>query len=216
MRESIQRCRGGAAGRLVVVVALLVGLAPVRTAAHDIPASVLVHAIARAEGNRLRILVRVPLVSMRDVTFPAIDGALLDVARTEPLLADLARIWLAPNLLVYEDGRPLAPPTVTAARVSLPSDRSFASFDEAAAHLRAPPLAPDTTLPIVSAQMDVMLEYPITSARARFDIDPRVARLGVRVMTVFRFVGPDGTERAFQFTGEPGRVHLDPSWGRPR
>jgi hypothetical protein len=78
MRESIQRRRGGAAARGAVILAGLIVLAPVRPAAHEIPASVLVQAIARAEGDRVRLLVRVPLVSMRDVTFPSADGALLD------------------------------------------------------------------------------------------------------------------------------------------
>jgi len=212
MGGSIQRRRRGGAVYLAWLVAAALVIVVARPSAHDIPVSVLVQVIARPAGDRLQMLVRVPLVSMRDVTFPSADGALLDVERVAGVLPDLAATWLAPNLVVYEDGRALAPPAVVAVRVSLPSDRSFTRFEDALAHLAAPPLLPGTTLPITSALFDVRLEYHIQSDRARFDIDPRVARLGVRVMTTFRFVGPDGSDRAFQFSGDPGRVHLDPSW----
>jgi hypothetical protein len=214
MGGSIQRRRGGGGVYLASLVAAVLVVAVARPAAHDIPLSVLVQVLARPSGDRLQMLVRVPLVSMRDVTFPSADGALLDVERAAGLLPDLARTWLAPNLLVFEDGRALDMPVVVAARVSLPSDRSFSRFDDAFAHLAAPALAPGTTLPITSALLDVRLEYHIQSDRARFDIDPRVARLGVRVMTTFQFLAADGSERAFQFTGDPGRVHLDPSWSQ--
>jgi hypothetical protein len=59
---------------------------------------------------------------------------------------------------------------------------------------------------------DVVLEYRISSASARFSIDPTLARLGVRTSTVLRFLPPDGDERAFQYVGDPGLVRLDPSW----
>ena len=41
---------------------------------------------------------------------------------------------------------------------------------------------------------------------------PRLAHLALRTTTVLRFQSPGGAERAFQFTGDPGRVRLDPRW----
>jgi hypothetical protein len=38
------------------------------------------------------------------------------------------------------------------------------------------------------------------------------ARLGLRVLTSFRFEPPGQPERAFQFVGDPGLIRLDPSW----
>src|SRR5205823_9955357 len=48
--------------------------------------------------------------------------------------------------------------------------------------------------------------------QSRFSIEPRLARLGIRTLTVMRFLPPGGAVRAFEFYGEPGLVRLDPSW----
>jgi hypothetical protein len=53
---------------------------------------------------------------------------------------------------------------------------------------------------------------PISSADSEFSIDTELARLGMRTITVLRFVTADGVERAFEFSGNPGLVRLDPSW----
>ncbi len=50
------------------------------------------------------------------------------------------------------------------------------------------------------------------SEQSRFSIHPALARLGLRVVTVLRFVPPSGEVRAFEFTGDPGLVRLDPRW----
>jgi hypothetical protein len=60
--------------------------------------------------------------------------------------------------------------------------------------------------------LDVVLEYPIASDRARFSIQPALARLGMRTTTVLRFLPPNGPERAFEYLGDPGLVRLDPRW----
>jgi hypothetical protein len=60
--------------------------------------------------------------------------------------------------------------------------------------------------------LDVLFESPIQSDRARFSIQPRFGRLGLRVITVLRFVPPGGEVRAFEFDGDPGVVRLDPRW----
>ncbi|MGI9625796.1 MAG: HupE/UreJ family protein, partial [Longimicrobiales bacterium] len=41
---------------------------------------------------------------------------------------------------------------------------------------------------------------------------PEWAHLGIRTTTVVRFVSPDGTDRVFQFSDNPGLVRLDPQW----
>jgi hypothetical protein len=47
---------------------------------------------------------------------------------------------------------------------------------------------------------------------SRFSIRPAFARLGLRVVTVVRFVPARADVRAFEFVGDPGLVHLDPRW----
>src|SRR5260370_10837430 len=58
---------------------------------------------------------------------------------------------------------------------------------------------------------DVLFEYPIPSDRSEFSIHPGLARLGLRTITVLRFL-PPGVLRAFEFNGDPGLVRLDPRW----
>jgi hypothetical protein len=60
--------------------------------------------------------------------------------------------------------------------------------------------------------LDVLLEWSIESDSAEFTIESGLAHLGLRTVTVLRFLPPRGTERAFQFTGDPGPVRLDPRW----
>jgi hypothetical protein len=60
--------------------------------------------------------------------------------------------------------------------------------------------------------LDVLFEVPIASDRSQLSIRPRFARLGVRTVTVLRFVTPAGNVRAFQFSSDPGVVRLDPRW----
>jgi hypothetical protein len=74
------------------------------------------------------------------------------------------------------------------------------------------PLPEAAELPPQQAMLDVLLEWPITSENADFSIDARWAHLGIRTVTVLRFLPPGGAERAFEYTGSEGRVRLDPSW----
>jgi hypothetical protein len=94
----------------------------------------------------------------------------------------------------------------------LPSDRAFETYDKAVANVLGPGLPASTDLAWQQAMLDVMLEYPITSDSARFSIDPTWARLGVRTTTVLRFRPANGSERAFEYLGDPGLIRLDPHW----
>jgi hypothetical protein len=195
---------------LFVVGLALAGAAPMF--AHDIPSSVTVLAFVKPESHRLRLVMRVPLESMRDVNFPLTGPGYLDLARAEPLLSDATKLWLANEIELYENDTKLGAPQIVATRVSLPSDRSFASYVTALAHTTGERLAPDTRLMWKQAMLDVVLEYTITSDRSRFSIQPALARLGVRTTTVLRFLPPNGPERAFEYIGDPGLVRLDPRW----
>ncbi|HVD92902.1 MAG TPA: HupE/UreJ family protein, partial [Vicinamibacterales bacterium] len=180
--------------------------------AHDIPVSVLVQAFVRPQGDHLRLLVRVPLASMRDIQFPLRGDGLLDMTRVDGALDEAATLWLARDITVYEEDTPVAAPRVTAVRVSLPSDRSFVTYDTALAHVMGPPLPAETTVYAGQAMLDVLLEYAIRSDRSRFAVRPALARLGVHVVTVLRYQPPAGAERAFELAGDPGLVRLDPRW----
>lgn len=187
-------------------------LSPPALPAHDIPATVLVRMFVKPEGRRLRLLVRVPLEAMRDIQWPVRGPGYLELERVDPLLRDAARLWIANAVELFEGERRLTDWQITASRVSLPSDRSFARYDEALAHLGGPPLASGTQLMWQQALLDVSLEYPIVSDSSRFSIRPALAHLGLRTTTVLRFLPPGRPERAFEYLGDPGLVRLDPRW----
>src|SRR4029077_7857233 len=111
-----------------------------------------------------------------------------------------------------ENGAPLPAPRIAQVRVSLPSDRSFVSYEEALVHVQGPPLADDLELYWDQQLLDVLLEYPIKSDQSEFSIHPRVDRYAMRTMTALRFLPPSGATRAYEFHGDPGLVYLDPSW----
>ena len=194
----------------LVCIASLLLAAP--AAAHDIPASVVVQAFVRPHGQQLRVLVRAPLGAMRDVEFPVRGDGLLDLDRAETALRDAATLWLVRDIQVYEEGTALPAPRIAAVRVSLPSDRSFLTYEGALAHVTGPALSSGTSILHDQLLMDVLLEYPIASDRSAFSIRPTLARLGVRVVTVVRYQPPAGQERAFELAGDPGLVRLDPRW----
>jgi hypothetical protein len=199
--------------RLTIGFALALLFAAVPYArAHDVPDEVRVSAFVRPEGKRLNFLVRVPLKAMRDVDVPQRPGGFLDFSRVDSSLRNAATLWLADEVELYENGERLGAPRVVAARVSLESDRSFADYDRALAHLAAPRLANGTELYWNQGMLDVLLEYPIGSDRSEFSIRPRLERLGLRVRTALRFLPPGGEARAYDLHGDPGLVRLDPRW----
>src|SRR5215467_710571 len=196
--------------RLAVLVFLL--CLPRFVRAHDIPNDVTVQMFVKPEGQHLHLLVRVPLRAMRDINFPQRASGYLDLARTAPSLPGAAKLWIAGFLEAYEGDELLPNLQVVATRVSLPSDFSFASYDLALAHVTGPPLADSTDVTWDQTMLDVLLESPIQSERSHFSIEPRLGRLGLRVITVLRFLPPGGEVRAFEFDGDPGLVRLDPRW----
>jgi hypothetical protein len=194
----------------LLVAAAAASLAP-QARAHEVPSDVTIRMLVRPEGERLKVLVRAPLEAMQDITFPLVGPGYLDVPRADDQLLDAARLWLADNIDVYEGDRPL-PLTVVAVRASIPSDRSFASYDSALAHLHGAPLPAGLDLPWQQALLDVELEAPIDSPASLFSMRARTERLGMRVVNAVRFFGASGVERVFQIEGDSGVVALDPRW----
>ena len=196
--------------RLVVSALIIAWALP--AAAHDIPADVTIQSFLKPEGQQLRFLVRVPLKAMQDIDFPKRGPGYLDMDRAGSSLRDAATIWISERIEFYEGEALLPAPRVVETRVSLQSDKSFASYDEALAHVTGPPLPGNTELFWDQGLLDVLFEYPIRSDQSEFAIRSGLARLGIRVVTVIRFLMPDGVVRAFEFPDDPGLVRLDPRW----
>ncbi|MBO0861522.1 MAG: HupE/UreJ family protein [Chloracidobacterium sp.] len=203
--------------RVTLGLALLAALtfaAPSVASAHDIPNDVTVQVFVKPDGERLRLLVRAPLRACRDVDFPKRGPGFLDLARADASLHDASTQWISEAIQLYEGDRALPNPRVVETRVSLESDRSFASYEEAIEHVTGARLPIDTELYWNQGLLDVLFEYPIHSDAADFSIHAGVSQLGLRVVTVVRFLPPGGAVRAFEFTGDPGLVRLDPRWSQ--
>jgi len=197
---------------ITVLVAALILATQFRAAAHDIPNDVTVQTFLKPEGQRLSLLVRVPLRACRDVEFPTRGPGYLDLARADASLRDAATLWISDNVELYEGDTRLRDPHIIAARVSLESERFFESYDDAHAHITGTRLPIDTELYWNQGLLDVLFEYSINSDLSNFSIHPRFAGLGLRVATVLRFLPPGSAVRAFEFDGDPGLVRLDPRW----
>jgi uncharacterized membrane-anchored protein YitT (DUF2179 family) len=154
----------------------------------------------------------VPLKAIRDIPFPERPGGYLDVDQLAPLLSDAAKLWIAQVVKLEENGAPVSAPRIVSTRISLPSDRSFASFDQALANFSAPPLSNRENAVWDQVLFDVHLDYTIASDRSSFAIHPAFGNLAARVVTVLRWYMPDGAVRAFEFTADPGMTILDPRW----
>jgi hypothetical protein len=200
-----------AGARLVAVLSLIFAL-QFGAAAHDIPSDVSVQVFVKPEGERLRLLVRAPLRACRDVDFPKRGPGYLDLARADASLRDAAKLWIFDSIQLYEGEHRLPTPNVVEMRVSLESDKSFSSYEEALEHVTGAKLPIETDVYWNQAMLDVLFEYRIQSDAADFSIQSGFARLGLRVVTVLRFLPPGGVVRAFEFTGDPGLVRLDPRW----
>jgi HupE / UreJ protein len=187
---------------------------PARVAAHDIPADSTVRMFVRPDGQRLHVLVRVQMASINDIDWPLNrPTGYLDLSRVEPFLRDASTMWISDYLDVFESARKLPYPTLTSVRLSTEGDTSFATYEDALAHVTGPRLPETTSMLSNQGVLDALFDYTIQSDQSRFSVHPRFDRFGLRVVTILRFVAPDGTIRGFEYEGgDPGLLRLDPEW----
>ncbi len=181
--------------------------------AHEVPNEVTVFGFVRPEGKTLRLLVRAPLKSMRDVDVPEQSNGFLDFTKMEAAERHAAQIWIRDFIHVYENDVELPLVQIISTRTSLPSDKSFESYDTALANiLTGARLDNSTEIYWDNGMLDVLFETPINSDQSDFAIQPGLTRLGLQVNIVLRFQQPGKPERAFDVHAETGIVHLDPRW----
>lgn len=199
-------------GLLAVLLMLVVMLSPTGVSAHDIPSDLTIQLYVKPDGNRMILLIRAPLSAMRDMSFPVLGPGYLDIAQADGELHNAAMLWMGDEVKLFEDGKQLPVPKVVGVRASIPSDKSFRSYEAALASITGPKLPVGTQLYWQQALIDVAFEYPIESDQANFMIDPGLEGLGLRVVTVLRFLPPDREACVYEYIGDPGLVPLDPRW----
>jgi len=194
---------------IFVILAALGALSASSLRAHEFRMDPLMNAFVKIDGGEAQVVVRAPLFLFQSAKFP-VKNIELDVANAGPAL-ERALAALQHDVVLFEDGRALTP-SHARARLSLPSDRSFESFDAAVNHV-AEPVARDTQIYIDQGYVDAQLTYPIHSARSVFSIKTSAAReLGDFVKLALRYMPQDESARAIVVTSTSGTVALNPSW----
>lgn len=196
--------------RLALLVFL--GLFAGQSLAHDIPSRITVNAFVKPEGDQLTVLLRVPMEALGEISFPLRGPGFLQISEAEFEFRDAARVYITESIHFYENGEELTEKELLETRVSLPSNRSFASFEEALANVQSPPLDDSVDLFWRQGLLDIHVTYPITSEDSSFSVSPELGTLSSETTTVLRFILPSGAERPFSFLGNPGVVELDPRW----
>lgn len=179
--------------------------------AHDIPNQIILNGFVKPEGQKLHFVARIPLILLTGMNLPKTGPGYLALDRIdEGLRRSIAATER--EIRLFEDGIALRH-TRAAARISLPSDRSFESYASAVASIEGPPL-PDSELVFWNqGYFDVHYEYPIRSPESDFALEFQVAPgLSGRLKMVLRYLPSAGAVRAYEIHGGFGRLALDPRW----
>ncbi len=178
--------------------------------AHEIPNAVSIHAFLKPEGERLHLLIRLPLVLLGTLDVPR-RGPFIELSRIGQHL-ELAAAIAAKEFELREDGERLVAEKSTQ-RITPSSDDAFQSYTRSLELIHGPPLPADTDVYWKDGYFDVHLEYPIRSERSDFTLDVQTAR-DERVTVDVRFLPPGASERIYLLRGPVASVALDPSWQR--
>src|SRR5947207_2192644 len=94
------------ARRAAVACASLLLIAPFASAANrSLPETVNVKAFATLDGDRVELLVRVPLAAVKDIQFPTRgDAGYLDLDAVKSMLPGAARYWIASCFEIFDRG----------------------------------------------------------------------------------------------------------------
>jgi hypothetical protein len=178
-------------------------------AAHDLPMNSIMNGFVKVQPRQIDLVVRVPLDLLRGVPFPVKDSQ-YDVTASGPA-TEIALLLLEDGFAVFEDGVRLTPSS-SKGRLSPPSDRSFESFEAAAAVADRPP---DATTPITydKGSFDIHFTYPIASPQSVFRIQTQVAAdLGGGALLIVRYFPLEDQSRALIIHSGDSPGALNPTW----
>lgn len=197
--------------KVIAFVLFVVAACAMPAMAHDIPGEMRVHAFVKPEGDRLHVLVRIPLALLLNVDLPKQGPGYLALSQIDP---GIARAIEATDkgIGLFENGQRLSMARGEG-RISLPSDRSFDSFDNARTLMRGPKLPDNTYVFWNQGYFDAYLEYPIEASQSSFVFDFNIAPgMGERLKVDLRYISREGVVRAYEFSAGSGAIALDPRW----
>ncbi|HET7763570.1 MAG TPA: HupE/UreJ family protein [Burkholderiales bacterium] len=179
--------------------------------AHEFKLDAVINAFVKIEPDDAQLVVRVPLYLFKSARFP-VNNIEIDVDKSGPAL-ERALAAIQQDITLTENDRPLAA-SHAAGRLSLPSDRSFESYEQATRHV-AEPLERGTGIYIDQGYVDARITYPIGSPGSEFAIRTTAGReLGDYLKLALRYMPPGEDGRAMVITSAAGTVALNPTWLR--
>ena len=197
--------------RMVVFMVGCALLVPGLADSHEFALESTMTAFVKIDPREAHLVIRVPLHLLRSARFP-LNGREIDFNTSDPAvqraLADIAR-----HVTLWENDRLLSQSNAIG-RLSLPSDRSFDRYADAARHVSEPV---DQRMAIYTDQgfVDAHFTYAIGSPDSRFAIQTTLApELREYLKLAIRYLPLDGNSRALLITSRMGKVFLNPSWYR--
>ena len=195
--------------RCVLTVLIALTLCAVAVA-HDIPDEIAIQSYVRPQQNQLQVLLRIPLLAVADANLPKDGTGYLAMPYIDAALREAAN-QISNGVVFLEGDERLTRYEMTSARISLPSDRSYDSYDGALARVRGAKLPDNTQVYYNQGFLDLELHYPIQSAQSAFSMRVLFGRgLANRTATYINFIRPDGAVRAFKIHDDTPLVRLDP------
>ena len=189
---------------------MLVLIAQAVVVAHDIPDEIAVQSYVKPEQGRLQVLLRVPLLAVAEANLPKDGTGYLALQYVETALREAAN-QISNGIVFLEGDERLTRYEMANARISLPSDRSFDSFDAALARVRGARLPDATQVYYNQGFLDLELHFAIRSQDSPFSMRVLFGRgLANRTATYINFIRPDGGVRAFRIHDDTPLVRLDP------
>lgn len=194
-----------------LMAAALVALAlQAALGAHDIPDEIVLQSYVKPEQGRLQVLLRVPLIAITDANLPKGGPGYLAMPYLDPALREAAN-QISNGIMFLEGDERLANYALANARISLPSDRSFASYEGALDRVRGPKLPDTTQVYYNQGFLDLEFTFPIRSQDSKFSMRVLFGRgLANRTATYITFMRPDGAVREFRLHDDTSLVRLDP------
>lgn len=177
--------------------------------AHEFKLEAVMNAFVKVEPGEAQLVVRAPLYLFKQAKLP-VAGAEIDIDKSAPAI-ERAVAAIQRDITLYENGQPLAASRAVG-RLSLPSDRSFESYERAASHV-SEPLERGTGIYIDQGYLDARITYPIRSTSSIFAIRTTAGpELGDYLKLALRYMPPGAESRAMVITSRQGTVPLNPTW----
>jgi hypothetical protein len=191
----------------VLLGALAIASPPAR--AHEFKLESVMTGFVKIEPREAHLVVRVPLHVLRGIKFP-LSGAEIALDEAGPAMQQALDL-VGRQIALFEDGGRLAP-TIAAGRLSLPSDRSFDSYQAALSHV-ASRQGSGAGIYADQGYVDAHFTYAIASPGSRFAVRTAMA-LDLRdyLKLAIRYLPLGEAGRAMVITSRSGTVPLNPAW----